>query len=355
MTVTIVPNDTNIVYSPGNWDITSGHAKTINPGAYLRFLTTGAAAVTLNLDLTGNLQQSTYPRIAYRIDDGPWTKVLIAATITLALPTTSTWDHHVVEVAFVAAQAGFTNRFDGATSHVTITSITLDAGATLPVQTSPLRVLFMGDSIVEGRLTLKAFNADGLFSDVQQNWSWLLREELGAEVGIVAFGATGYWTVASGGNATPGFVDTHNLLWTGGPARDFTGYDAVIVALGTNDPKVGQAGEENTIPAITASWNSILSQVDDDTKLIAVMPLNGDNGTRIPTGLAATDDPDRIHYIDTTGWWTGAESSDGLHPWGYWHRMKGRQRLGAAVRDILFAEATDPTRYVSSGGVWVPA
>lgn len=71
-------------------------------------------------------------------------------------------------------------------------------------------------------------------NDALQVYSWLLSQELPAEVGVVGFGATGINTSGSGN--VPLLAKSYGYLWAG-RARSFSDPepDLIIYNEGTND------------------------------------------------------------------------------------------------------------------------
>ena len=146
-------------------------------------------------------------------------------------------------------------------------------------------------------------------------------------------------TTGSGG--VPGIESHYDKLWSG-QSRSFTpAPDLVLVHLGSNGTGV------NYTPGMTSFLNGILAATPDTT-LIGVMPnwLNR-HVTEIQAAIAACNSQRRVKFIDTTGWWSTADASDSLHPYGYINQSDLSPRVALAARSILAAGGT----YLNVGGV----
>ncbi|MDX2103154.1 MAG: LamG-like jellyroll fold domain-containing protein, partial [Alphaproteobacteria bacterium] len=235
------------LYSPANWLVSGGVAKSINPGAYFRIGFTGATC-TLRFDITN--QPAERSVIAYRIDGlGQWIRASVAATVVCTMPSeTSGQTNHTLEVIFVAS--GITqNRWNSPqNTAVVFNGITLASGGTVfALRAYTRRVLFYGDSITEGIRTITGAAADDVSeNDARVCWAYETGRLLGVDAGIIGLGGQGL-SVGGVGNV-PAMHLACNLLWAG-QSRDFTGTSMVVVMQGAND------GATNT----TANWTSFLN------------------------------------------------------------------------------------------------
>jgi hypothetical protein len=160
---------------------------------------------------------------------------------------------------------------------------------------------------------------------------------LPAEVGVVAFGATGLTRGGSGG--VPALPASYNQLWAGQP-RDFAttipsahpqAPDLVIYNEGTND-----GGD------ITALFTDVVASVfaataPAATKQLLLLPFDGAHATEIQNVVqhfagGGGNTTGRIFYGDTTGFYDGA---DGLHPFGYSHVGNIAPRVAALAAPLL--------------------
>lgn len=300
----------NVLWSPYNWNLGPNTAKTINSGAYFRTVF-GGTTCTLQFDLT-NLA-GLYPQISYRIDGfGPWINVVIAASITLTLPTDTAGcanapGHYLEFVVKSTSQAQ--SRWSPQATAISLTGIILDAGKVLIKPPAlPLSAIYYGDSITEGIRTANASANDTDWGDAAASAAYLSAKILGAEVGMVGFGASGWVTAGAGG--VPTFPNSYNLIYAGVSRSFAVAPDFIVINHGTND------GAANVTTAVTTALNALIAATPATTKIIALRPYNGSGATFIQNGIAATTTPSRVTYVDTTGWFTTANSADNLHPYG---------------------------------------
>ena len=342
-TPTVFPNNAGFLYSPYSWLVGATAAKSINPGASVRTVFSGTTC-TLFFDLTNLL--APLPQLKYRVDNGPWVRSEVAASIVLTLDTTSrTWPAHLLEIVFVAAtetQARWTTQ----TTALQFLGIAVDGGAVLTLPGRAARnVLMLGDSITEGVRTLRATAAstkDTDRNDASLGYAFAQGQYTNAEVGVIGFGATGLTVAGSGG--VPVLGSSWKFLWAG-QARDFsTPPNLIVVNIGTND------GTTSITASYTALLNDILATLPA-VKVIALQPFNQVQGAGIQSAVTACSDPTRVSYQASAGYWLPADSSDNLHPYGYAHIAYIAPKLGAAAATLLGSTpaATIPTGVLAIG------
>ena len=320
----VAANDSNIFYSPYTWVVNSTNAKTIDSGAYFKMMISGnRGQVGLFFDTTG---LDTYNYIKYRIDGEGWVKALIAEQVSVPMPSASTWTKHTLEVVVQSAMG--TNKWSpqgGATVFRGLAGE--DTIVTQPIATAKLRGCVMGDSITEGYITLKNVSTpDG--SDATMSYAGQLRYLLGAEIGQVGFGSTG-WTVAGAGGV-PAFPTSYKLMWGGGPARDFTTVppDFIIINQGQND------GTTNTVTTIVNMVNDMLTLIPATTIIALVCPFSQNQKANIQSAVSTLNNK-RVKFIDTSTWYNVADSADGIHPYGGTSMLELAPNLATAMRLIL--------------------
>jgi len=326
----IAPNDPNILYSPFNWDVSDTVAVTISAGAYFRVMVTGSVTrLILNFDVSPTVYNAA--QVRYRVDDGPWTTATVAAALLLTMPTSTTsWPDHVLDVV-VKSVTALQERWATPAGQLRFQGISTSPHGvtTVPAQCRSLSVLVYGDSITAGWFTThgQGWSPELDASDSQQCYSLLLADALGAEVGVVGFLGQGW--VASGISGAPSFADSWMSLRSGVPRTGLTTTppDLIVINHGTND-------NTDITATVTTVLNAILATVPTATRVAIVEPFFGFFGSQLQTGIAACDKPQRVAYVDTTGWWSPADSSDGLHPWGYAHQSLAR-RLAPMLRGVL--------------------
>lgn len=315
-TLLIVPNNAAVIYSPYNWNTNATDAFTINSGAYFKTLFTGTTCV-LNFDVTNNL--TPLPQIWSRIDNGPWTQSTIATTVTLTIPaaTLSNADipYHRLDV-LVKSTTETRNRWNTTSATaVDFRGITLDSGASVvaPIK-FPKNVIIYGDSITEGVRTVgEAAANDTDRNDSMFTWTYVLGELLGAEIGNIGFGGSGFSVTGSGN--VPILTSSYNLLYQS-VSRTFSPVpDLIVCNDGTND------GATNTTSAITTFLNAILAACANKP-IVLLRPFPATQGGQqepfMQAAAAACNNPSLVHYVTTSGFFNttyGADSGN-VHPSG---------------------------------------
>ncbi|MDR6867540.1 hypothetical protein J2Y69_002144 [Microbacterium resistens] len=329
---TIAMTDPKIAYSPYTWKVTGAGAKTICAGAYLSvFFTGNPSALAVTFDVTN--QPAAVSRVGIRVDGGPWQDSAVAASVPVTMPSGVTYGSHLVEVVVIATTESAPRWAAPQNTAVIITGITADVTVTTrDVRKYPLRALLFGDSITEGVRGLQMNAAtDVLRNDSRTAWAYPLRAALGAEVGVVGFGATGITRTGSGG--VPKFPDSLPYLWDT-EARDLTTDppDVVIGHIGSNDLSSSDA----TVTADTITLcNWLLANTLSTCPILILPGWVQRKASAIEAGVAGCADPARVSYIDTTGWWNTADASDSLHPYGYINLADLSPRLADLARAAI--------------------
>lgn len=345
---TITATDANILYSPYTWGIVGGQARTINAGAYLRVAFVGSPTATPTLGFDVSALAAPVPRVAVRVDGGVPVEHDLASSIPAPIPAGTTWGTHVVDVVVVATTET-QNRWSGASTQVRFTGLTADVAITSrPVRPRARRVLAVGDSIAEGVRTLNMTATDDTDrNDARLAWALPLGDALGMEVGVVGFGGVGI--AKSGSGSVPRFADSAPYLWSG-VARDLSAAPSVIVAhVGTNDSASTDADVTTETARLLNGW------IGATACPIVVLPgWLQRKAAAIQAGIAACSDPERVTYVDTTGWWSTADASDSLHPYGYINEVDLVPRLAFVVADVLGDSVPAPAFFINRGGLAQP-
>ena len=324
--VTVSPTDGSLYFSPYGWLVTPASASTIQAGAYMKVLFSGNS-VTLTFDVSNMV--TPVSQVYARIDEGPLLHYLVQPSLVLAVPANNTHGdvpYHTLELR-VKSTTERAARWAaaGPSTRVVLTSLTLEAGGALaPWLPSGVNLLVYGDSISEGVLTLGGSQPDDTdHNDNSVCWSSALGPLLGAEVGVVGFGATGLSRGGSGG--VPALGVSYNQLWEGVP-RSFTPRpDLVILNEGTND------GATNITAAYTAVLAGIVAAAPG-TPIAVLLPFNGAEAACLQAAVAACGAP--CHYIDTTGFYN--QSLGGaLHPTGPNDVARLAPQIAAKLRPLL--------------------
>lgn len=302
------PNDAHILYSPYNWVVTGTAATTINSGAYFRTIFSGTS-VSLQTNTANN--GSPYSELWARVDGAPWGLLALAAgdpalNVTSGLPNRK----HLLEVIVKSTSQTLSRWASNSQTMVTITGILCDSGASLTAPATRSRhILVFGDSITEGVLTKNnSAPADTDQNDVLGGYSYAIGQAYDAEIGIVGFGATGVNTSGSGG--VPALTSSYGYVYSGA-ARGFSpAPDLVIYNEGTNDAGSIVAGLETVISGILA--------VAPASQHLILVPFNGTHTSDIGSVVAYFSSA-QVASGNTSGFFSGSDSSDGIHPYDYAH------------------------------------
>lgn len=302
-------NDPALVYSPFNWLVTGTMAKTINAGAYFKTIFTGQN-VSVTVDTSAIAKP--YPQFWSRVDGGPLNQHILdpsISSITIPLgPPFSNSPKHLLEI-IVKSTSETVSRWGPQATGVIFTRIVLTDNATVqaPVR-KPKNILIYGDSITEGVRTMGYVGIpdDTDRNDAVRDYSFQLSAMLPAEVGIVAFGASGF--THNGSGKVPILQQSYNQLWAGQP-RSFTdpAPDLIVYNEGTNDG-----------PNITDLFVTVVKELlvaAPKANQLLLVPFDGQHQKDIQAVVAEVDSPN-VMVGDTTGFYNG---EDGLHPFGYAH------------------------------------
>lgn len=334
---TIAPNNANWIYSPLNWDVTSGRAKTIDAGAYARIMFDGnPGTLAATFDMTN--QPAGKTRISIRLDGGPWLDTMCAASVALTIPDNG-WPSHTVELVMRAHSSAVDRWASPQPSALLFTGLTTTSTVTPRAsRVRPYRLLLAGDSMLEGVSTwddepTKYEDKN----DARYAWGYPLGDLLGAEVGVVGFGGLAWADRASPSDTAgvPKAQDSLPYLWSGQARSLAGGIDGAVFNFGTNDDIGG-----STDAAVTAGVAATLNWFHGQAPSAPVVIVPGWVNHRAPAitaGIAASTHALRTRLVDTTGWWASADSSDGLHPWGYINTNDLAPRLASIIAPLLGA------------------
>jgi lysophospholipase L1-like esterase len=286
------PGDPNIKYI-GRWDT---HSSTVAasywPGAYLKTEFTGTT-VKIKLGTT----VSFFANIDNKTDTF-YSKVI--GTINLT-PTRLAAGTHTLRIAAYSEHDDL--QFQG---------LLLDPGAkTLMPTISPKLIEFVGDSITAGATTTKHALSD---------YAWLVGEQLKVEHTQIAQGgiclSDSTLCATTGIGMSSQFFKMQTVYFPNSPNWDFSRYQAnvVVINLGTNDN-----GHHISDAAFQATYVAFIQKIRTKYPhaiILALRPFKGAKAAAtLKTVQAVNAAGDKnVHYIDTTGWITAADTNDGLHP-----------------------------------------
>lgn len=294
----------------GRWDLSkAGKAITVNSGSHVTASFMGSG-ISAKFDSGGNT--GDIPTVSIKIDDGELVEKEIASTLELAkdLPVAL----HTVTL-FVRGMSESQQRWTPPlVSSTVFTGFTVAGGNIVPTaRPTRLKMEFLGDSITEG----VALQAAGPQGQTSQNWrtngprgyAAVTAMKMQAEWRQVGFGRQGLTIVGNGG--VPKAQDAFNWFYSG-VARDAWQPDIVVINQGTNDR--GTSGA--TFAPLYDSFLGLIRTAYPGAKIVALRPLVGDFGAEISAQVAArkTAGDAKIFYVDTAGWTSNGDFTDGVHP-----------------------------------------
>lgn len=327
---TINANDSNIKYSPYNWNVDSNGSKTICAGAYL-FIEFSGTITTLSASFNTSNLSSPFPKVAFKIDGGIWQDYVVTSTINLTIPTNNTWNKHTVEMVVISTSE-LVNRWNSpCNTAIIFTGITSDTSiSSIPTKNKTLYGLAFGDSITEGVRTLnKTATNDTDRNDSRLAWAYPLSNILGSELGVVGFGGTGI--VSGGSGSVPRFCDNIPYLYSG-QIRNFSTPqypDFIVGNIGTND---GGASDSDVFTYSLLLINYLLTNTPSSTKIFIYAGWLQTKFNQIKQACLTCNNPARVTFIDTSGWWSTSDSSDSLHPYGYVNISNLSYKIAEVIR-----------------------
>ena len=337
--VVLSPGDPSILYSPFNWSASAPLAMTINAGAYFRTMITGSAC-TLNFDLSTATAPAS--EIYWRVDGyeagGPWIRTTPGANVPCPPPTDlASVPWHELEVV-VKSTSETINRWNTAApgTAVRLAGVALQPGASVQrPRSAPWSILFYGDSITEGVRTVnQTATNDTDRNDATLGWAYRLGQLMGAEVGVVGFGATGLTVGGSGG--VPALPSSYNYIASNvlrtGPAPDL-----IVINEGTND------SGSVTSAALTV-LNALIAQYPD-TPIALLVPFNQTHVSDLQLAAQTCNRPALVHLVQTSGILNPANGIDslGLHPTGPNNTGFVAPRLASLLMPILLGGSASLT------------
>lgn len=282
--------DPNLRYF-GRWDFSSTtQSVSYWGGAYVRVKFTGTTA-KVKVGATTNYYA--------KIDNGPWVSYINASGTINLTPTPLANGTHTVSIA-QGKDYNYVFNFQG---------LVLDAGATTsaPVVSNVL-IEWIGDSITSG------------YTDEQANVSgypWVCSEMMGTEHTQISYPGV---TLVSGYTTNPGmdvqYFKLQSPAYPSSPNWDFARYTPklVVINLGTNDNNKRVPDNE-----LQSGYTTFLANIRSKFPNAEIFVMRTSLGVKATPTLAAVNariaaGDNKLHYIDTNGWLTTADYTDGLHP-----------------------------------------
>ncbi len=341
------PTESGYLFSPGNWDITSARAFTNCAGAYVRTIIVGQLTqFEIRLDVTNIPAAGSRSILSYTLDGDAWVDVEVSsAAVVVTIPSAyQLRPKHSFEMVMRSSSTGVDRWNSPYVSAIKFLGIYLPSGVTLArPDERKLKGLCFGDSITEGIATQSS-----TVGDSKLGYVYGLGLNLGCEIGVIGYGGTGAVRAAAAGTGqVPPLTDSWNKQANGIARALPTDLDFIGINIGTNDQRTSVPAA-TFITALTALLDAIAAATSTKTSIIVLRPFGGFYSVaNYQAAIAATTNPTRFDFVDTTGWWNSVDSPDTLHPYGYIHQTVLSPRTAAAVRAIINAGG----QYVNVGGV----
>lgn len=311
----IGPADPNIQYV-GRWDTTSSSTTFTSfwPGAYLE---TGFTGTTVSIRLAGAAN-------IFTTIDGGADVLHTGANGTINLTSTPLASgRHLLRVA-AEAEGDF----------IAFQGLILDTGATTvnPNLSSKL-IEFVGDSITAGATDTKRALSD---------YAWLVGEQLGvrhtqiAQSGICLVDNVQCPDGASIGMVRQ-FFKLQTVAFPNSPNWDFSRYQAsaVVINLGTNDNgRTSSATFQSTYTTFLRNIRNVYPAA----RIFVLRTFASVFVAETQAAIQATGDSN-IQFVDTTGWLSPSDFTDGIHPSDSGH-MKVANRLAPIISAFLGGNPT---------------
>jgi lysophospholipase L1-like esterase len=288
----------------GRWDFTGGKAITVYSGSHVtaRFQGTGVSA---RLDLSRS--QNPVTTVTWQVDGGEWKEGDVKATMPLAtgLPAGM---HDVVFMA--RGMEELQNRWNPPViAALSFVGFDVEGGALVPTaRPNRLKIEFIGDSLTEG-VRVVPDGSDPQHTNGRLAYPCLTAMALGAEWRQVGFGHQG--VLQAGHGNVPKAADSFNWVYATVP-RDSWVADMVVLNQGTNDRDASPTAFSPEL----ARYLGIIRAGYPQAQIFVLRPFGGYRETEVKAEtlakIAAGDA--RMFYVDTTGWLTAADYTEGLHP-----------------------------------------
>ncbi|TDD14747.1 G-D-S-L family lipolytic protein [Kribbella turkmenica] len=281
----------------GQWGHQPGVAITVNSGSRISFSFAGER-LQLLFDTNG---LTVPPHLWITVDDGePALHLVENPVIELSAPD----GRHQVEVV-VKDVNEHVNRWNPPFEcAVVFAGLVLDVHSRLRLSGRPggPRLEFYGDSITQGVLALST-HPESAGADGTASYAYLTGRAFGGTSYQVGFGRQGIFRPGNG-DVPPG-VESFGWNFAGSPAERVEQPDVVVINLGVNDETLEPAQYAGFVRRVRAAY--------PDTTIVSLTPFNGRHNDVIQAAVKSLDDANLV-LVDTTGWITEADTTDGVHP-----------------------------------------
>jgi lysophospholipase L1-like esterase len=306
----------------GHWGRVGSSMITNNTGSELRFRFTGRT-------LTGlfDVSSVTIPASVYvSVDGGTPTLYSVDRDRIDFTPQPLAAGTHTVEIAVKDVNENANRWVVPMQSGLVVTGLELDPGAHVrpAAPLGPLALEFIGDSITQGVDALCGTGGTQCV-DGTKTYSYLTGKAFHADTAQVGFGRQGI--LVTGNGNVPTAPGTLGLNFQGSPENPHFHPDAIVVNQGTND---GIQGAGPFQPAYLAYLKQVRARYPH-AWIFAMRPFQGYEADAIAQSVTDLNDP-RTVYVDTTGWLSSGDYTDGVHPSVAAH-ARAAELLTAAITD----------------------
>lgn len=267
---------------------------TVNEGAMIYFKVKGATEVHVNfMEIT----QLETPYYAYVIDDQEAIRQKITES-RIALPDGG---EHIVQIVI----DGLTEREDKWYSEIGIALQGIESdGELCGVLPKQKRIIFIGDSLTEGIMTLGG-DAISDYNSAMHAFPWYTAEALNAEPYFIGYGSTGI--IATGSfNSNSVALDQYSISRPI-PENEYPSCDLIVINTGTNDigvePDVFIGGYQELLQKIHGRY--------PDIEVVCMIPFNQIHAEDI---REAVKDYEWCHIVETAGWEFTYSDEGQIHP-----------------------------------------
>ena len=267
---------------------------TVTEGSMIYFKVSDATEVHVNFV---EITQLDTPYYAYIIDGTEPVRQKITES-RIVLPDE---EEHIVQIVI----DGLTEREDKWYGEIGVAFQGIESdGELCGVLPKQKRIIFIGDSITEGIMTLGG-NAISDYNSATHAFPWYTAKLLNAEPYFVGYGLTGI--IATGSfNSNTVALDQYSISRPI-PENEYPSCDLIVINTGTND-----IGVEADV--FIGGYQELLQKIHSrypDIEVICMIPFNQVHAEDI---REAVKDYEWCHIVETAGWAFTYSDKEQIHP-----------------------------------------
>lgn len=330
---TVIEPDNSSIRYIGHWDKTrlAEAAITVNSGSRIVGSFTGH-----HLQGLFGTQGVTNPAQIYvSIDDGKPVLFRLNAQVENFTPQKLTRERHTVQIVVKDVDERANRWVPPLASAVVFKGFILDSGAKMLPLPPPgsVQMEFYGDSITQGvRALSMAIGPDG--SDATKDYAFLTAMAFGALSNQIGFGRQGI--IRPGNGEVPPAPQSFGWNFQGSRTDPSFIPQVIVVNQGTND----QIYPSSQFRPAYHDYIAEIRKAYPDATVFCMRPFGGFHEQDIRAAVKSLADR-KIIYVDTKGWLSNSDYTDGIHPNAEGH-------LKAAGKLIAFIEAHTKLKVVRS-------